>query len=143
MAGGGQMFTTLAQNCAAVSIEQEERWAAEGDDDTAQGREAHAPPAPASRLQPAAATPPFHSSSPILTLRDSRHWAPGEHGPRPPVCAEALRVRPPVWPGSSRWELVRVGRERRVRSGILPGADLTPRGFFCLPSSLLPLSGVT
>lgn len=97
MAGGGQMFTTLAQNCAAVSTEQEERWAAEGDDDTAQGREAHAPPAPASRLQPAAATPPFHSSSPILTLRDSRHWAPGEHGPRPPVCAEALRVRPPAW----------------------------------------------
>lgn len=143
MAGGGQMFTTLAQNCAAVSTEQEERWAAEGDDDTAQGREAHAPPAPASRLQPAAATPPFHPrrpSSPSETADTGRRVStvPGR------LCVP----RPSGYgrqggPGSSRWELVRVGRERRVRSGILPGADLTPRGFFCLPSSLLPLSGVT
>lgn len=57
--------------------------------------------------------------------------------PRPSGCGRQRG------PGSSRWELVRVGRERRVRSGILPGADLTPRGCFCLPSSLLPLSGVT
>lgn len=101
----------------------------------------HLHPHPAySQQLPLLPSIPRRPSSPSETADTGRQVStvPGRLCvPRPSGCGRQRG------PGSSRWELVRVGRERRVRSGILPGADPTPRGFFCLPSSLLPLSGVT